>query len=112
MSETNHRAHMLRYNADPEFQAKRLAGLRTRFADPEFRARHGAAIAARLKAWRARDPDWKAKTLAGKKAKRLAKIQVPPWVPAVLEAEFRRVADESGEFEACAHIRALKRESF
>jgi hypothetical protein len=41
-------------NADPEFEAKRVAALLTKHADPEFKARQSAAASKRMKALNAK----------------------------------------------------------
>lgn len=55
------------------------------------------------------NPEFQAKAVAARRANRIAKIPVPPWVPPELRDEFRRVFLELGEHEAAAHCRALKR---
>lgn len=98
-------------NADPEQQAKRIAGIKARFKDPSHRAKMAAVVhAAHMKArrdpdkaarmnnnihrarLRLNDPDVRATFLAGRPAaikKRLKTLMA--WCPEEYQAEYKRL---------------------
>jgi hypothetical protein len=53
------RENLRRLNADPQFQAARVAGIRRRHADPEFQAKHATLARERVARINA-DPTFKA----------------------------------------------------
>ena len=93
---------------DPVKRANRIAAIteatRKRWGDPVKRAEIKAAM-------RAAGATRRGAKLARKTAEKLAAVEVPRWVPADLDAEYRRIAVADGEEAAAGHVRRLKAEA-